>query len=232
MDWERKPNIQPERWQQLEQGELYRKTISDAIAQWLQQQKFCAERWLRVGALSADLSLDLALAQQIVLAEKNPQNSTALAPPPLFIQGSPAAQPFMDDFIDTALVALELNFHADPHAVLRETARVLKDDGYLLLISFNSFSPLLAKSNLSADKNFHISYRTFSPLRIQDWLKLLSLELLEQRNLPPNKQYLQPFAPLNLYIARKCTLPLTLQQEKVRVKIQQFFQPAEALKVK
>ena len=233
MNWNAKPNIEPENWQQLQNGEQYRQALRCAVQTWLDTQKPAVSRWLHLGALSADLALDLAPAQKLLLAEKTFLNRPALlaqnAPSFLCIEGESQQMPFMDESIDGAILLLSLNFSADPHAVLRETARVLKDDGYLILANLSAFSPLLLKSNLAEQTELSLSYQTFSPLRLQDWLKLLSFEIEQQQNLPTQKGLRQFFAPLNLFIARKTSLPLTLQQQKERGKIQQFLNPAEAL---
>ena len=49
--------------------------------------------------------------------------------------------------MDACLLANTLNFAQDPHQILREAHRVLKDDGWIYITLFNPMSPLLSNPN-------------------------------------------------------------------------------------
>ena len=123
------------------------------------------------------------------------------------------------------MLANTLNFVQDPHQVLRETHRVLNDDGYLFLSLFNPLNGLFFKSKMGDFPSLH-----YCLWRIIDWLELLNFDILEQRNLTLSHQTAGWFAPLTVIVAQKRTYPLTLNPQKVRSKIPAFLQPAEALK--
>ena len=123
------------------------------------------------------------------------------------------------------MLANTLNFVQDPHQVLRETHRVLTDDGYLFLSVFNPLNSLFFKL-----KTGDFPARHYCLWRIIDWLELLNFDILEQRNLALSTKNAGWFAPLTVIVAQKRTYPLTLNPQKVRSKIPSFLQPAEALK--
>ena len=55
--------------------------------------------------------------------------------------------PFEDNSIDTVILFHSIDFSKNPHNVFREVDRILKDDGEIILISFNIYSLLLVKNN-------------------------------------------------------------------------------------
>lgn len=77
--------------------------------------------------------------------------------------------PFETDALDLLILDHALEASAEPHAVLREAARVLRPQGRLLVIGFNPWS-LLA---LSGDVPWR--RRWLSVARIKDWLTLLDM---------------------------------------------------------
>ncbi|MEJ5028861.1 class I SAM-dependent methyltransferase [Comamonas sp. MYb69] len=93
------------------------------------------------------------------------------------------ALPFGPDTLDLVLLPHTLELSADPHAVLREVARVLVPEGRVLISGINPASlwgmhtwarriPGLQKLPPMPDDHNLIGYG-----RLRDWLKLLGLEL-------------------------------------------------------
>ena len=93
------------------------------------------------------------------------------------------ALPFPNDSLDLVLLPHTLELSADPHAVLREVARVLVPEGRVLISGVNPASlwgmhtwsrriPGLQKLPPMPDDRSLIGYG-----RLRDWLKLLDLDL-------------------------------------------------------
>lgn len=100
-------------------------------------------------------------------------------------EGSPVQSrqdklPFLTDEIDLLCLAHSLEHIQNPHEVLRESHRVLKAEGHLIILGFNPWSlwgiwrliPRLFK-RLPWDGQF------ISRSRLKDWLALLGFDLLK-----------------------------------------------------
>lgn len=86
--------------------------------------------------------------------------------------------PFTANSIDLVVMPHVLEFHDDPHQVLREVERILIPDGQLVLTGFNPVSlwGLRRKlPNCPQEFPFHGNY--LSVLRLKDWLQLLNFEV-------------------------------------------------------
>ena len=98
----------------------------------------------------------------------------------------PTALPFAENSVDLVVLPHTLEASADPHATLREVARVLVPEGRLLVIGFNPTSLWGAQQHYSMlahrmggrlepfipDVDDLIGHR-----RLRDWLRLLNLEV-------------------------------------------------------
>jgi len=90
------------------------------------------------------------------------------------------ALPFAAESIDVVVLPHVLEFHDNPHAILREVERVLVPEGYVILLGFNPIS-------LWGLWRWLFVWRKIAPwngdfltaLRIKDWLSLLSFDLVE-----------------------------------------------------
>ncbi|MDO5652890.1 MAG: methyltransferase domain-containing protein, partial [Brachymonas sp.] len=111
-------------------------------------------------------------------------NGNGVAPPDLALE--PAALPFTESSIDLLLLAHALEASADPHAALREAARVLVPEGHLVLLGFNPGSlwgfqqrrRLLAQRMGGHVPPFIPDVDDFIPYqRLYDWLNLLGFEI-------------------------------------------------------
>ncbi|WP_269532909.1 methyltransferase domain-containing protein [Chitinimonas sp. BJYL2] len=92
------------------------------------------------------------------------------------LQCDPAALPFPAASIDLLLLPHTLDFHADPHAVLREAERVLVPEGRLLLSGFNPWSVWGACRLAKRRQGYPWRGNFLSPNRIRDWMALLGFE--------------------------------------------------------
>ena len=214
----------PTGWQQLPNGRAYCNALNAYFAPWF--TKICGYQILKIGGLSAEIQCDLPLRHQISLSEKIAKNLTALLDKHhSVVQAKLTELPFIQQQLDACVLANTLNFVQDPHQVLRETHRVLTDDGYLFLSLFNPLNSLFFKL-----KTGDFPARHYCLWRIIDWLELLNFDILEQRNLALSTKTAGWFAPLTVIVAQKRTYPLTLNLQKVQSRIPAFLQPAEALK--
>ena len=69
-----------------------------------------------------------------------------------------------------------LEFHDDPHQILREVERVLIPDGQLVITGFNPFSLWGSRRRLDRSGSFPWTGRYLSLPRLKDWLQLLGFE--------------------------------------------------------
>ena len=141
------------------------------------------------------------------------------------IQASPLALPFIEKEMDACLLANTLNFAQDPHQILREAHRVLKDDGWIFITLFNPMSPLLFKPKLGDFK-----FRQYATWRVIDWLSLLNFDVIAEERLSIKQEKTTLCSPLTVIVAQKRTYPLTLNPEKAQSKMPAFLEPAGAFK--
>ena len=86
--------------------------------------------------------------------------------------------PFAANSIDLVVMPHVLEFHDDPHQILREVERVLIPDGQLVITGFNPISLWGARQRLSRRHDgFPSNGHYLSVLRLKDWLQLLSFEV-------------------------------------------------------
>lgn len=87
--------------------------------------------------------------------------------------------PFAENSIDLLCLPHALEFSENPHQTLREAARVLLPEGYLILTGFNPFSAWGIKKFITKKHSYPWHGHFFSFSRIKDWLALLGLEFVE-----------------------------------------------------
>jgi len=94
------------------------------------------------------------------------------------VRCDPAALPFASQSIDLAILPHTLEFHPDPHQVLREIERILIPEGQVIVLGFNPLSLWgLHKRTLRRREGFPWNGDYLSVLRLKDWLKLLGFEI-------------------------------------------------------
>lgn len=129
--------------------------------------------------------------------------------------------PFRDNSLDCVLAHHVLDYDASPHQCLREAARVVVPNGYLVLVGFNPWSAL-GISRMMPKSILPIKGRYLSRRRVQDWLTLLGFRVEQVEScqfLPPSilkyfpgasvridamLNYMGlPFGGVNILVARK-----------------------------
>lgn len=119
--------------------------------------------------------------------------------------------PVMTESINAVYIAHAIEFSNNPHEILRESYRVLKSEGKIILTCFNIFSLwAIFKTIAKFWQKDPFGGKFYSSFKLIDWLKLLGFEDIEVRSfaylLPiSNKKYLN----LNFYdkLAKKINLP-------------------------
>lgn len=95
--------------------------------------------------------------------------------------GRATALPVESDSVDVVVLPHILEFEAQPHEALRESARVIVPEGHLLICGFNPWS-LLGCWRYLKRRNQAVPWRgRFLALtRLRDWLALLGFDVLSQ----------------------------------------------------
>lgn len=221
----------PTSWQDIQHGERYCNALQDYFSVWY--PKILGHQVLKLGGLSAEIRHDGFLYHNIVLS---PQLSPSLyrfaqQENTSVIQAELTALPFIEHSVDACILANTLNFSQDPHQILREVDRVLREDGYLFFSLFNPFSALFFKRTIQRKSHPPLAIRHYFPLRILDWLSLLNFEIFAHDGLIRcNKTGC--FPQLIALVARKRIYPLTLNPEKAHRRKHPLLQPANAFKLK
>ena len=98
--------------------------------------------------------------------------------------------PFAESSIDLLCMPHVLEFSDNPHQTLREAARVLVPEGYVILTGFNPMSFWGLNKRMIKAHRYPWHGHFFSLSRIKDWLALLGLEFVEA-------QFLSHEVPIN-----------------------------------
>lgn len=86
--------------------------------------------------------------------------------------------PFAANSIDLVVMPHALEFHNDPHQILREVERILIPDGQLVITAFNPISLWGLRRKLPKRPDaFPLNGNYISVLRLKDWLQLLNFEV-------------------------------------------------------
>lgn len=86
--------------------------------------------------------------------------------------------PFAANSIDLVVMPHILEFHDDPHQILREVERILIPEGQLVITGFNPLSLWGLRRRLpNRHDEFPENGDYISVLRLKDWLQLLSFEV-------------------------------------------------------
>ena len=95
---------------------------------------------------------------------------------------SPDFLPIESDSIDLIVMPHTLEFHANPHQILRETQRALIAEGHVIICGFNPYSLWgLHRWFASSDHDFPWNGHFISLPRLKDWLTLLDFEITAGR---------------------------------------------------
>lgn len=85
--------------------------------------------------------------------------------------------PISSDSIDLALLPLILEQSDNPHRILREVERVLIPEGVIILIGRNPYSWKGMYQKIKRYNQSPVSINDISQGRVEDWLRLLGLEV-------------------------------------------------------
>jgi len=135
--------------------------------------------------------------------------------------------PIDEECIDAAILHHVLDYSVNPHQLLRETARTIISNGYMIIVGFNPTSPLMLKKQIGRyfKGSDHWRYHDLRKNRLIDWLRVLGFKpvLVEYgtHGLPVNKfnsktlskvlNYLLPTSgAFYIIVARKHVVPMTV----------------------
>ncbi|CUX96402.1 class I SAM-dependent methyltransferase [Candidatus Doolittlea endobia] len=206
----------PVSWNEIPYGAYYRQALERGLKFWWPKLFGC--HLLKIGALSADLDTGAcAIAHQVNIGLKGQC---------LQVISDPYQLPFANKSVDACLLAHTLSYIGNPHRLLREVDRVLIDDGWLIITTFNPVS-VLGLSKICQVFFLRQSYRRrmYTHTRLLDWLSVLNFEVLQCTHLqalPWQHQgwgrlldsYCQVIGCLILIVARKRTFPINLMPLK------------------
>jgi len=162
----------PRRWQDIPQGDWLREALESALApHW---ETVFGHYLVKLGGLSAGLDTPCRIREQYIVS---PQHS--IASDEKFIRADLHALPLRKDSVDAVCLPFVLQYHENPHALLREVNRVLRADGHVVIAMTNPLSPgqfarILPKYRQQALWDS----RLFTPQRVKDWLSLLHYEVI------------------------------------------------------
>ncbi len=87
------------------------------------------------------------------------------------------ALPFSSHSTDLVVLPHMLEFHADPHQILREVERILIPEGQVIILGFNPHSLWGLRRRFGQDRGFPWQGSYLGLQRLKDWLKLLGFEV-------------------------------------------------------
>ncbi|WP_187202567.1 class I SAM-dependent methyltransferase, partial [Sodalis-like endosymbiont of Proechinophthirus fluctus] len=124
--------VAPASWEDIPCGADYRQALEQDLKLWW--PKLFGFHLLKIGALSADMDTgDCAISHQV---------NVGLEGECLHVIADPYQLPFANKSADACLLTHTLSYTGDPHRLLREVDRVLIDDGWLVVTTFNPMSML------------------------------------------------------------------------------------------
>jgi len=155
----------------------------DAWLQTPQGRYVMAWERTKVDALVADVfgynALQLGLPEFDLLSQNRiPLQQTAGEAGQVDVLCDLRQLPFSASSIDLVVMPHILEFHCDPHQILREAERILIPEGQLVIVGFNPLSLWgLRRRWPKCPGDFPWNGNYLSVLRIKDWLQLLGFEV-------------------------------------------------------
>ena len=136
----------------------------------------------RIDAAVSDVfgfnALQLGLPQiDFLRANRIPLRQRAGESGPVDVLCDLDALPFAAHSTDLVVLPHVLEFHHDPHQILREIERILIPEGQLIILGFNPISLWGLKCRVGRGGEFPWNGSYISLLRLRDWLKLLGFEV-------------------------------------------------------
>jgi len=97
---------------------------------------------------------------------------------PLGAEADAARLPIANESADVCVLPHTLEFHSDPHAILREVERVLIPEGHIVILGFNPWSSWgLMRVLLAWRHRMPWQGTYFSSARVADWLNVLGFDI-------------------------------------------------------
>ncbi|SHI18960.1 methyltransferase domain-containing protein [Ferrimonas marina] len=215
--------VAPSQWEEFPDGPWLQEQIGAGLDAWW--PRIFGYHLLKLGALSRHLPSGLCpVPHQFSLANDQAE-----------VLGKLNALPFQATSIDACLATFCLEYHQDPHGLLREIDRVLISGGHLILVGFNPISALsLGYLWPPNHKRLPWRGRLFTPARVQDWLGVLGYKVLAQECISQHSMLWSPsrfvsaqqamtdlvpgLGSVFLIVAQKLDCPLTPVQQKWKVR--------------
>lgn len=133
--------------------------------------------------------------------------------------------PIASRCLDAVILPHSLELSANPHRLLREVERVLRDRGQLVLLGFNPLAPWVLWQSLGRRHARYPGSRLYPLRRVGDWLDLLDFEVVRSQRYSVGFPWLPRegidlaragwwrlpalAAPAYLVVARKRVVPAT-----------------------
>ncbi len=86
--------------------------------------------------------------------------------------------PIDSNSVDLMVLPHTLEFSENPHQVVRETARVLRPEGHVIISGFNPLSLWGLRRSVGARRDFPWNGRFIHLPRVKDWFALVGLEIV------------------------------------------------------
>ncbi|MBS3804670.1 MAG: class I SAM-dependent methyltransferase [Oleiphilaceae bacterium] len=147
----------------------------------LKDQRHCADE--RVARLKGARQLQIGISHRLPLATRG-DFSQRIMTTASWSAGLPSGVvvcdsdelPFPSDSMDLVILHHSADFTAYPHQVLRESSRVLRSGGHMLILGFNPASLWGLRKLVSRHQEGPWGGRFLMPSRVEDWLSLLDFE--------------------------------------------------------
>ena len=159
----------PDVWQDFPHGEYLKAGIQKRLDEWL--PRMFGYHMLKLGCLSGQLDTSASpIKHQVCVAPEGKQVGVFAEVDEL---------PFYENSVDACILSQCLEYHSDPHHILREAHRTLIPGGYIVISGFNPFSLCgVAQMLPFSREKLPWSGRFFTPSRVKDWLDLLGFEIV------------------------------------------------------
>lgn len=205
----------PTSWDDIPYGANYHQALDQSLKAWW--PKMFGFHLLKIGALSTYIDTrDCTIPNQV---------NVGLEGKFLQVIADLYQLPFANKSIDACLLAHTLSYTNNPLRLLREVDRILINDGWLVITTFNPVS-MLGLSKICSILFRCQPYRSkmYTQMRLLTWLGVLNFEVLHNTHLqvlPWRSQtsrllitHLPVVSCLNVIVARKRTLLLSLKPLK------------------
>ena len=169
-----------------EMREWFETALGNALAQLTSESvsRLVPPGYYRTGFQAGVACVDLLQRAEHSVFEVPPRRNRRLEDRKLAVKCSPGQLPFGARSIDLLVLPFVLDFSADPHGVLREAYSILAPEGCLVICGFNRWSVWGLRRTLEIGvRRPPWSGRFLSIHQVQDWTRLLGLELISAESL-------------------------------------------------